>query len=218
MKLATLRNSDGQQRLGALCGSGEMLDLATSATLSGDDPAPFASMQSLIEAGETALATARGLVAAAPAKAKVPMTGLELLAPLPIPVQIRDCLSFEQHLKNCAESIIKMRAAQTPDPAAAEAEIRASGRFAIPEVWYKQPIYYKGNRFAVSGPDTDINWPSYSQIMDFELEIACVIGRKGRDIAAADADSYLWLHHFQRLLRARCAGAGAGRFVGSGQG
>ncbi|MFI4984678.1 MAG: hypothetical protein ACHP93_04715 [Solirubrobacterales bacterium] len=41
----------------------------------------------------------------------------------------------------------------------------------IPAVWYQQPIYYKANRFSVNGPDTDVVWPPYSQVMDYELEL-----------------------------------------------
>lgn len=52
----------------------------------------------------------------------------------------------------------------------------------IPPVWYRQPIYYKGNRFSVIGHQHDVRWPRYSRVMDYELELACVIGRGGSDI------------------------------------
>ncbi|MCA9298522.1 MAG: fumarylacetoacetate hydrolase family protein, partial [Phycisphaerales bacterium] len=45
---------------------------------------------------------------------------------------------------------------------------------------------------AFAGPDAEVVWPAYSQVMDFELEFACVIGRGGRDIAKADARSHIF--------------------------
>ena len=59
------------------------------------------------------------------------------------------------------------------------------------DTFNRQPIYYKGNRFAVIGPDDDVIWPSYSKAMDFELELACYIGRKGRDIPRDKARDYI---------------------------
>ena len=43
-------------------------------------------------------------------------------------------------------------------------------------------MYYKANRFAVSGPDETVEWPAYSHLMDYECELACVIGTGGVDI------------------------------------
>ena len=62
----------------------------------------------------------------------------------------------------------------------------------IAPIWYKQPVYYKANRFSISGPDEDIHWPSYSQHMDYELEIAAITGAGGRDIAEADALGHIF--------------------------
>src|SRR3546814_9034762 len=57
----------------------------------------------------------------------------------------------------------------------------------IPSVWYRQPIYYKCNRLSVVGTGADIQWPSYSEFMDFELELALVIGRQVRDLTPDNA-------------------------------
>src|SRR5262249_41567704 len=73
-------------------------------------------------------------------------------------------------------------AALAPDPAAEEARLLASGNFNVPKVWYERPLYYKGNRFNWVGPDVDIPWPAYSETVDYELELACIIGRAGRDL------------------------------------
>ena len=61
----------------------------------------------------------------------------------------------------------------------------------IPDVWYELPIYYKGNHNATNHPDTDVVWPDYSEEMDYELELAAVIGKRGRNIPVEAADNYI---------------------------
>ncbi len=61
-----------------------------------------------------------------------------------------------------------------------------------PEAWYQQPLYYKANRFAVSGPEEVVEWPAYSRLMDYECELACVIGRPGRDIPVSRAREHVF--------------------------
>jgi 2-keto-4-pentenoate hydratase/2-oxohepta-3-ene-1,7-dioic acid hydratase in catechol pathway len=60
------------------------------------------------------------------------------------------------------------------------------------EVFKLRPIYYKANRFAVVGHDAEIHWPPYSKLMDYELEMGCVIGTTGRDISREDARSHIF--------------------------
>jgi 2-keto-4-pentenoate hydratase/2-oxohepta-3-ene-1,7-dioic acid hydratase in catechol pathway len=79
---------------------------------------------------------------------------------------------FEQHLVNAMAQWEKMTG-RKPVP--------------IPDLWYQRPTWYKGNRFSFVGHEADVVWPPYSELMDFELELACVIGRKGRDITPAAA-------------------------------
>src|SRR3712207_8552737 len=43
-------------------------------------------------------------------------------------------------------------------------------------------VYYKGNPRAILGPDDPVVWPRFTQQLDYELELCCVIGREGRDI------------------------------------
>jgi 2-keto-4-pentenoate hydratase/2-oxohepta-3-ene-1,7-dioic acid hydratase in catechol pathway len=95
---------------------------------------------------------------------------VRLLAPLPRPRVLRDFLTFEGHLKQA---------------------YRALGRNDIPAAWYEVPAYYKGDPDTVVGPDADVFCPRYSEKFDFELELAIVIGRRGKDIAAADAARYI---------------------------
>jgi 2-keto-4-pentenoate hydratase/2-oxohepta-3-ene-1,7-dioic acid hydratase in catechol pathway len=96
---------------------------------------------------------------------------VRLLAPVPRPRVLRDFLTFEGHLKQA---------------------YKALGRGdQVPAAWYRVPAYYKGDPDTVVGPDADVLWPCYSEKFDFELELAIVIGRRGKDIAAADAGRYI---------------------------
>jgi len=184
MKLLTF-GINGEDHLGALTEEG-IVDLTAS------DPGnkDFASMQSLIQGGEQALQKAQAAVNGA---ADLLKTGdVVWRAPLPVPAQVRDCLSFEGHLKNSFASAVKIAAMGADNPVDEEIQLRLTGRYEIPEVWYKQPIYYKGNRFAVAASGEDVHWPAYSNIMDFELEMACIIGVGGKDIARGDADDHIF--------------------------
>jgi 2-keto-4-pentenoate hydratase/2-oxohepta-3-ene-1,7-dioic acid hydratase in catechol pathway len=177
MKLATFLRRDGTPAVGAVdTARGQILDLAFAARQSAMPHSHFSSMLTMIDAGEDALVEARKLVQLWPA-AYLPLKGTKLLAPLPEPRQMRDCMAFEEHLQNA-----RARTAERLGRQAAP----------IPQVWYDQPIYYKANRFAVCGPDTDVVWPKYSKLMDFECEMACVIGRKGRDINPDHALSHVF--------------------------
>jgi 2-keto-4-pentenoate hydratase/2-oxohepta-3-ene-1,7-dioic acid hydratase in catechol pathway len=171
MKLLTYR-WEGAERIGVLNDQAtSVLDLQEAAALRGESASVFADMLALIDAGVEGLGLAGTLKHAWPQQAARPLDGLTVLAPIPVPRQIRDCLVFEEHLAN---SIMR-------------AKERSGHALAIPPVWYRQPIYYKCNRFSVVGPDADVQWPAYSDWMDYECELACVIGRKGKDIRPDDA-------------------------------
>ncbi|HZS78179.1 MAG TPA: fumarylacetoacetate hydrolase family protein [Ktedonobacteraceae bacterium] len=107
--------------------------------------------------------------AGAPIGKQTPVDNARLLAPLR-PRSLRDFLTFEGHLHNALTRL---------------------GR-PIPQEWYEVPAYYKGMPDTVIGPDEEIPWPSYTDRLDHELELAAIIGRKGRDIAKADALSYVF--------------------------
>lgn len=92
-----------------------------------------------------------------------------LAAPLPNPPSLRDFIAFEDHI-------------------AATSKRRGQP---IPPEWYKAPVYYKGNHRTIIGPDHDLRWPLNTQKLDYELELACIIGRKGMDIAERDATNYI---------------------------
>jgi 2-keto-4-pentenoate hydratase/2-oxohepta-3-ene-1,7-dioic acid hydratase in catechol pathway len=92
-----------------------------------------------------------------------------LRAPLPHPASMRDFYAFEEHVKKGFE--------KRGEP--------------MPKEWYDIPVYYKGNHQSIIGPDEDVLWPSFTQKFDYELEIAFVIGRRGRNIRAENAMEYV---------------------------
>jgi 2-keto-4-pentenoate hydratase/2-oxohepta-3-ene-1,7-dioic acid hydratase in catechol pathway len=89
---------------------------------------------------------------------------VELVAPLPRPNSIRQGLAFPDHMR----------------------AIR-SDRSAIPDYWAEAPVYYKANPDSVDGPDGEIVMPSYTQILDYELCIAAVVGADALNVSAAEA-------------------------------
>jgi 2-keto-4-pentenoate hydratase/2-oxohepta-3-ene-1,7-dioic acid hydratase in catechol pathway len=62
----------------------------------------------------------------------------------------------------------------------------------VPAAWYEIPAYYKGGNSGFIGHDEIIPWPYYSQQLDYELELAVVIGRDGKNIKAKDIKSHIF--------------------------
>ena len=201
MRLVTFARGGGPDRLGALIeNDGAIVDLHAARA----EPA-FASMLTLIEAGDDALAGATRIAADPPASAVLAIAEATLRTPLPAPPQIRDCLCFEEHLKRAYTVLRKNRAAAEPDPDAALREFEAKGLFQIPEVWYRQPIYYKANRLAVIGTGEDILWPDYAKVMDYELEFGFFIGKGGKNIPKERARDHIFGYSIFNDISARDA-------------
>ncbi|HKY52005.1 MAG TPA: fumarylacetoacetate hydrolase family protein [Candidatus Limnocylindria bacterium] len=100
----------------------------------------------------------------------------KLLAPIPIPRRNVFCVgwNYSEHFQEGAN----MRAAQG-----------APGQQEIPEY----PALFSKNPAAVTGPDADVLFPSpHSAQLDWEVELAVVIGRPGRDIAEAAAMQHVF--------------------------
>lgn len=96
-------------------------------------------------------------------------SAVTLRTPIPNPPTIRDFYAFEQHVK------------------AARAK-RNVGM--IPE-WYEIAVFYFSNTSALYGTDEPVPYPRHSNELDFELEMAAVIGREGQDISASEAPAYI---------------------------
>ena len=60
------------------------------------------------------------------------------------------------------------------------------------ELFRTRPFWYKCNRFAFAGSDTVVQWPSFSTWMDYELELAVVIGRTAKNIPKDEAYNYVF--------------------------
>ena len=202
MRLVTFLAS-GAERLGALVSENrQIVDFAGAHD--GGDPA-FASMQAFIAEGEDALYRARNIIADArrTGRGLIDSAAVKLLAPLPVPAQMRDFLCFEKHLLQSFARLRQVRAAAAPDPEKALREMEAQGTFSVPKIWYERPSFYKPSRFAVCGTGQDVAWPAYSQTIDYELEFACVIGTAGRDIPKDKARAHIFGYTIFNDLSAR---------------
>lgn len=62
----------------------------------------------------------------------------------------------------------------------------------IPEAWYELPAYYKGATAGFIGHQAEILWPSYTDVLDYELELGMVIGRDGYNISEKDAHKHIF--------------------------
>jgi 2-keto-4-pentenoate hydratase/2-oxohepta-3-ene-1,7-dioic acid hydratase in catechol pathway len=62
----------------------------------------------------------------------------------------------------------------------------------VPDYWYEAPVYYKGNRRATIGPEDEVVWPRFTDHMDFELELAMIVGRRGRDVTKEKAPEHIF--------------------------
>jgi fumarylacetoacetate (FAA) hydrolase len=120
------------------------------------------------EPSEAALAGLAGSLSIGGAEMLLPLSQVRLLAPLPRPASLRDFYAFEQHVATA---------------------YHAAGRHVPPE-WYDIPVFYFGNHGAIFGPDAEIPMPQ-SRALDYELELACVIGRVCRDVQPEDADQVI---------------------------
>ncbi|NUP62526.1 MAG: fumarylacetoacetate hydrolase family protein [Nonomuraea sp.] len=99
------------------------------------------------------------------AGAAIPLAGVRLLAPFQPPA-VRDFVAFEEHVEGVRKSV--------------------DGRSGVPDAWYDAPAFYFTNPYAVVGPYDEVPVPPGCRAFDFELEVAAVIGRAGRDLAPGD--------------------------------
>ena len=191
MKLATFMSAHGEPAVGSVDTlTNTVLDLqALHADLFGKPHAQLADMLALIEGGEQALDLARSLVAkGAGSPHAYALTLVRLLAPVPVPPQIRDFSSFEKHVRGAPAGMMVLKArlkGETPPDL-------KSIKITPPDVYFQQPVYYISNRFNVIGHDADVEWPDYCDYLDFELEFGAFIAATGKNISAANAGRYIF--------------------------
>ncbi|MCA1845429.1 MAG: fumarylacetoacetate hydrolase family protein [Actinobacteria bacterium] len=92
-----------------------------------------------------------------------------VLAPIPAPPSIRDFVAFEGHIAN----------------------IRGARGGTVPEEWYVAPPFYFANPAGALGPEEDVPAPPGSAELDFELEVAAVIGPPGRNLHPKTAHAHV---------------------------
>lgn len=185
MKLVTFAVDGGDPVPGAVADDGCILNIAAASR--SDGGAPLGDMLAVITGGQASLARIRLWLEAGGAANFVDGRAARLLAPLPRPTQIRDCGNYEKHVSQAIAAAQQLRARATPDPEATLERFRAAGAFDIPPVWYEQPLYYKGNPMTVVGPDADVIRPSAAKLMDYELELAAIIGGPAKNLDEAGA-------------------------------
>lgn len=127
---------------------------------------PLRDVQALIELPGAPLDRLRELLASGHAAPSVPLHTVHLLAPVLQPPTVRDFFIFEEHATQ-------------------------QGTREVAEVFYRLPIFYFSNTLRIFGPEDYVPYPSASERLDYELELGCVIGREGSNVAEADALSYI---------------------------
>jgi 2-keto-4-pentenoate hydratase/2-oxohepta-3-ene-1,7-dioic acid hydratase in catechol pathway len=182
-----------QTRIGALDGQGRVVDLAaayrlkllseglaeraaariSAALLPGDMVGLIEGAERSLDAAQAAIDWAAhcGAESAAGGVAIVhEMRSLAMLPPVPRPPLLRDFMAFETHLKNIYPRL---------------------GR-EIPPEWYNLPVYYKGNPGSLATHGDDIPMPSYAEELDFEFELAFVIGKGGANVPREQAMAHVF--------------------------
>jgi len=133
-------------------------------------PLPYDSMLSVIEAASNTPKGINQITKTIQKAAGVRLRDARLHAPLPNPRSLRDAYAFEQHV----------------------ATANANRNRPVPDEWYRFPVFYFSNHLAIYGPDETVPYPASTQALDYELEIACIIGKAGRDIAPEKAEDHIF--------------------------
>ncbi|MCB1495465.1 MAG: fumarylacetoacetate hydrolase family protein [Bauldia sp.] len=183
MKLATLVGADGPY-VAIIHGDDDLaFDLAAAARHSGADAGPFASMLALIEAGEAGLAIAHSLfeVLGDEPRFSVPTASATFLPPLPRPIQLRESALFAQHIRHAPAGMRRLAGDHDAGPLAD-----------VPAAFSDRPVFYFQNRLNVVGHGAEIAWPGLSRVIDYELELGLVVGRRGRNIPVEAARSHFF--------------------------
>ena len=123
---------------------------------------PFTDMRAVIEAGAQESANRASTESFA-------VDEVKFHAPLH-PTTLRDAYAFEQHVRAASQN---------------------RGRD-VPAGWYKFPVFYYTNPHSIFGPGDEIPYPRYTEALDFELEIAVVIGKASINIKPEDAFNHIF--------------------------
>ena len=111
----------------------------------------------------------------------IPVENEQLLCPVPFPASCRDGYAFRQHV----------------------AAARRNRKVAMIPEFDEYPVFYFTNHNAIQGPGNIHCMPDHFQKLDFELEVAIVICKPGRNITAAEADDYIGGYMIMNDISAR---------------
>jgi fumarylacetoacetate (FAA) hydrolase len=136
-----------------------------AATLLGEQGG-LRDIRALLELPNEPLTRLKAAVGAASAAQGVPLASVRLRAPILQPPTVRDFMVYEGHAN-------------------------AGGTRQLSDAWYRLPIFYFTSPLRIFGPDEPVPYPSASEQLDYELELAAVIGREGSNVVEADAFSYI---------------------------
>jgi fumarylacetoacetate (FAA) hydrolase len=166
MKLLTFLDQNKNARLGILVNN-KIYDLST------EQAKLPSNMLEFLNHGESAMDLARE-VELAISEGKTNQSGLIysddiLMAPIPNPTSCRDGYAFRQHV----------------------AAARRNRNVPMIPQFDEYPIMYFTNHNAIQGPGEILCMPDHFQKLDFELEASVVLGKKGRNIKAENADQYI---------------------------
>ncbi|HUN62961.1 MAG TPA: fumarylacetoacetate hydrolase family protein [Candidatus Sulfotelmatobacter sp.] len=163
MRLVRFDANDGVTRVGALRNDG-VVDLRAAAVALGISDEQFTDIAAFLAAGESALASAQKILAQSPQPASKALSQFTLLAPIPRPGKIIAVgLNYRDHSLE-------------------------AGAKALPAT----PILFAKFPTSICGPNDPIVIPHANPQVDYEAELAVVIGRKGKAIRAADAFHYVF--------------------------
>lgn len=166
MKLVTFIKRDKTPALGILV-EGQVYDAAMH-----DKGLPGQMLQ-LLEQGEKGMDAMRkaelAIKEGRTEVAGIPYDDSILLAPLPNPRSCRDGYAFRQHV----------------------AAARRNRKVEMIKEFDEYPIMYFTNHNAIQGPGDIMCMPDHFQKLDFELEVAVILGKQGRNIRASEADKYI---------------------------
>ena len=129
-------------------------------------PQPLPDVRALLELDGNAVERVGDALASGAAAPEVALTDVRLRAPVLQPPTVRDYIVYEEHATS-------------------------QGTRQIDPVWYRMPVFYFSNPLVIYGPDDAVPYPAASDQLDYELEIGCVIGRAGRNVAVGDAWQYI---------------------------
>ncbi|MFG7940314.1 fumarylacetoacetate hydrolase family protein [Streptomyces cacaoi] len=128
------------------------------------------SLTALVRSGDGLPALLDAGAAALDAAPGPHVSQVRLLPPLQ-PSSVRDFVTFEEHVAGVRRSV--------------------DGAHGVPEEWYAAPTFYFSNPHAILGPGDAVPMPPGSAALDYELEVAAVIGREGGDLSPAQARDHI---------------------------